>query len=158
LIVKVKFNGNEAEFSGGVDEVTRLFLRFLMKHYPALKVVSSLVLTVDLEELLDNLKGVLAISDGEVTILTSKENLSDRENVLLLLLKRYIESKLGFEEDDCLTVKEIVTQSGESKKTISGRLSELVSDGMVKRVERGKYKVTIPGIKYFVENVLPELR
>jgi len=158
LVVKVKFNGNEAEFSGGVDDVTRLFLKFLTKHYPALKVVSNLVLTVDLEELLDSLKGVLAISEGEVIVLTPKEELSDRENILLLLLKRYVENKLGFKEDSCLTVKEIVAQSGESKKTISGRLSELVSGGMVKRVERGKYRVTAPGIRYFVENVLPELR
>jgi len=158
LTVKIKFDGNEAEFSGNVDQVSRFFLKFMMEYYPTFRMVSRLKLTVDLEDLLRKLEGVLAISDDEIVILTPKEEMSDREHILLILLKRYLGNMLGLKDRDYLTVQEIVTQSGEPKNTVSGRLSELVSEGMVKRVERGKYKVTSLGIKHLVENVIPELK
>ncbi|MEM2876037.1 MAG: helix-turn-helix domain-containing protein [Candidatus Bathyarchaeia archaeon] len=158
LSVRIKFDGNEVEFSGDVDQVTRFFLKFLIDHYPSIKIISELKLTIDIEDLLRNLKGILAISDDEVLILPPRGEMSDKEHILLILLKRYLESKLSLEDEDQLTMKEIVSQSGESKNTVSGRLSELVSEGMVKRVERGKYRVTPLGIKYLIDNVVPDLR
>ncbi len=154
---KVNFNGEEVEFSGDVEEVTSLLLQFLTKYYPSLSIISDLVLTIDLESLLKSVKGVLAISEGEIVILVPKEELSDREHVLLILLKAYLENKLGLRERVDVSIGEVASISGEPKSTISGRLSELVNEGLVKRVERGKYKITPLGVKELTEKIIPEV-
>jgi len=52
---------------------------------------------------------------------------------------------------------DLMDRTGKSGGTIAGRLSELRNTLCVERVGRGEYRVTVYGLKVFMEQVLPKL-
>jgi len=158
LAVKIKFDGKELEFSGYAEEAIKFMWSFLSEHYPVYETIKKLTLTVNSEELLRELENIVAITPEEIVILIPKERLSDKEYVLLLLLKTYLEYQMSIGDDYSLSLGEISDDIGEPGGTVSGRLSELVSDGWVRRVARGRYEITLLGIKRLRETLIPDLQ
>ncbi len=156
--VFVRYRGMEVKLSGGPEEVVRAFLEFMEKIVPGLELVSGLVLTVDLERLLKELQGVVAITDEGVILTCPREGIGEREAILLHLVKANVGFLLSKLKGDSLSIADILTLTGGKPSTTAARLSELVDLGWVERVGRGEYRITTFGIKSFQDTVLPKLK
>jgi len=155
LEVSVKYKGVEAKFSGKPDDVIRSFFGFMNEVLPAYELVSALTLTVNLEELLKGIRGLIAFTPEGPVITVPKERLGGERNVVILnLIKAYIGYKNGRLEKDSLSTAEIGGKPG----TVGARLSELTDLGWVERVGRGEYRITTLGVKTFMSDVLPKIK
>ena len=79
LEVLVKYKGMEIKFSGSPDEVLRSFLDFFNKVLPNYSLISNLTLSTDLEQLLRDLEGIVAITPEGIIITVPKEDIVERE-------------------------------------------------------------------------------
>lgn len=156
--VVVTYQGLEVKFSGDIDEVVRFFLEFLNKMLPNYALISRLTLTIDVEKLLREVEGIIAITPEGLTVTFSQELLGEREAILLHLVKTYIGYQLGKLDKDFMTISDIISTTRGKPSSSAGRLSELVQMNWVERVGRGEYRVTTYGIKSFSEEVLPKIR
>ena len=155
--VYIKFKGIEQVFAGKPEEVWRLVNRFFAKVFPSLKLLEKIRLTVDLEKLIDDSKGIIEISEDGSHVMIPRKKLTDKEFLILNLLGMYIGFKLGISERDYLTREELREKLGKSSKIISTRLSELCRDGLAAKDEE-KYRITNFGVKILQKEILPKIR
>jgi len=154
----VRYKDMELRFKGKPDDVTRSFLRFIQKILPTYDLASKLALTIDLEDLLKSLEGIIAFTPEGPVVMVPKERLGgERDAILLHLVKAYVGYRTGRLEEDSLSTSEIASLTGGKTSTIGARLSELVSAGQVERVGRGEYRMTTLGIRNFIDEVLPKI-
>lgn len=159
LELVVKYRDVEARFVGKPDEVIRAFFRFMSNILPAYDLASELTLTVDLEELLRGVKGLIAFTPEGPIVAVPRERLGgDRNAIILNLVKAYIGHKVGRLEKDSLSMAEIMASIGGKSGTVAARLSELTNMGLVERVGRGEYRVTTFGVKFLLNEALPKIR
>ena len=157
VTVHIKYQDTEQTFTGDVNQVWTCINRFFSEMIPALQTVKSALLTVDLENLIEDCKNIIAVApEGPVT-LVSKQTLTDSETLLLNLLATYIGNKLG-QSKSFLTKEELQAGLGKNAKITSTRLSELIREGLATKTEEGNYQITTLGIKRFQEEALPEIR
>ena len=157
VTVHIKYRDTEQTFTGDVDQVWVSVNRFFSEMIPALQIVRKALLTVDLENLIEDCKNIIAVApEGPVT-LVSKQKLTDSETLLLNLLATYIGNKLG-QSKPFLTKEELQAGLGKNAKITSTRLSELIREGYVTKTEEGNYNITTLGIKCFQEEALPEIK
>lgn len=159
LELTVKYKDVEAKFTGKPDEVIKAFSKFISEALPTYDLASQLILTVDLEDLIRNMKGLIAFTPEGPVITISKEKLGGDRNVIMLnLIKAYIGYRTGRLDKDTLSMAEIMASTGRKSGTVAARLSELTSMDLAKRVGRGEYKITTLGIKFFLDEILPRIR
>lgn len=156
--VLVRYQDMEIRLTGSVDDVIRAFLQFMSKVIPNYELASGLTLTVDLEGLLRGLEGVIALTPEGIIITIPKERLSERDLILLHLVKASIGHQLGRLERDSVSISSILSLTGGKPSTTAARLSELVDLDWVERVGRGEYRVTTYGVAQFQEQVLPKIK
>jgi len=152
----VNYKGMEIKFSGSPDEVLRSFLDFFNKVLPSYSLISNLTLSTDLEQLLRDLEGIIAITPEGIIITIPKEDVVEREALLFHLVRVFIGYKLGNYDKDSISISDLLTVSGGKPSSIAARLSEMVNLNWVERVGRGQYRITTFGIKSFQETVLPK--
>jgi DNA-binding transcriptional ArsR family regulator len=157
LQILVKWNEKEIEFTGSREEVCSAFLNFLYEELPALEAVSKVLLTVDMNQVLKSLNGLLLIAKEGIMFLPHVKPKS-RDAVILCLVGHYAGFKMGLLDKDTLHFSEIEKITGEKRGTISGRLSELTRERVVESPEKGEYRITSLGIKYFVDQVANTLK
>lgn len=143
------------DIEGNANEVIDCILKFLSKVYPAYTIVSNLILSLDLVELMTNLKGNIALSDEGPVIL--KPELPTDISIMLCLIGTYISNRIGKADIETLDVASISKLVGKATKTVRNELPNLTRKGWVDRVGRGEYKVTTVGVFYFKDKILPEL-
>jgi len=154
----VRYKDVELKFKGKPDDVIRSFLRFIQEILPTYDLASKLTLTVDLEDLLKNVEGIIAFTPEGPVVTVPKERLrGEKDAILLHLVKTYIGYKTGRLGKNSLATSEITSLTGGKSSTIAARLSELVSSGWVERIGRGEYKITTLGIRNFIDEVLPKI-
>ena len=159
LEIFAKYRDLEIRFKGKPDEVIRSLLRLIQQILPTYDLASKLVLTVDLEDLLENVKGIIAFTPEGPVVTIPKEKISgERDAILLHLIKTYIGYKTGKLEKDTLATSEITSLTGGKSSSVGARLSELVSSGWIERVGRGEYRITTLGVKNFIDEVLPKIK
>jgi hypothetical protein len=162
LKIYVEFGEVKLEFEGTPEAVIKTLLEFLQKHYPAYELVNKLTLTVEIEELIRKLEGILAFTPEGPVVLINRDRLerglSIREMILLHLVKAYVGFQLGKLEKDSLSVDELLKATGGKVGAVAGRLSEMASEDLIQRIGRAEYRVTTYGVKHFVEAVIPKLR
>jgi len=159
LEVVAKYRDLEIKFKGKPDEVIRSLLRFIQQTLPTYDLASKLTLTVDLEDLLDSVKGIIAFTpEGPVVTIPKEKIGGERDAILLHLIKTYIGYKTGRLEKDTLATSEIASLTGGKSSSVGARLSELVSSGWTERVGRGEYRITTLGVKNFIDEVLPKIK
>ena len=159
LEIFAKYRDLEIRFKGKPDEVIRSLLRLIQQILPTYDLASKLVLTVDLEDLLENVKGIIAFTPEGPVVTIPKEKISgERDAILLHLIKTYIGYKTGKLEKDTLATSEITSLTGGKSSSVGARLSELVSSGLIERVGRGEYRITTLGVKNFIDDVLPKIK
>ncbi len=154
----LRYRGMEIKLIGYPNEVTKAFLEFMSKMLPAYEIANRLVMSVDLDKLVSDLEGIVALTPEGIIVTTPRDSLGERETILLYLLKTNLGHQLGKLEEDSLSLADILTETGGKPSTIAARLSELVNQGWVDRVGRGKYRITTFGVRSFQETVLPKLR
>lgn len=153
-----KYGEMEVRFTGSPEEVIRGLLGFLSQIVPAFELVSGLTLTMDLEDLLRRVKGVIAFAEEGPVVLVPRERLSERDALVLQLVKAYVSYRVGKTDRDSLSMAELLTLTGTKPGTAAARLSEVVSLGHIERIGRGEYRITTLGVKSFIEEVLPRLK
>lgn len=158
LELHARYKDIEFRFRGKPDDVVKSFLRFIHEVLPAFDLASRLVLSVDLEDLIRNMEGIIAFTPEGPVVTVSKERLGgERDAILVHLVKVYIGYRTGKLGKETLATNEIASLTGGKSSTVGARLSELVSSGWVERVGRGEYRITTLGIKNFVDEVLPKI-
>ncbi len=159
LEVVMKYKDIETKFTGKPDQVIRTMLNYVRQVLPGYEIVSGLTLTVDLEDLLKNVKGLIAFTPEGIVVTVSKDKLGgERDAVLVHLVKSYVGYRTGRTEKDSLTMAEMLTLTGGKSGTVGARLSELTSLGWVERVGRGEYRITTLGAKAFLDEIAPKLK
>ena len=157
VTVNIKYQDTEQTFTGDANHVWKNINRFFSEMIPALQAVKKALLTVDLENLIDDFKNVIAVAPEGPVLLVSKQKLTDSETLTLHLLAAYIGNKFELSKD-VLSKEELQTGLGKSSKITSTRLGELIREGLATKSEEGNYKITTLGIKRFQEESLPEIR
>ena len=157
VTVHIKYQETEQTFTGDANQVWISINRFFTEMLPALQTVKKALLTVDLENLIDDCKNVIAVAPEGPVLLVSKQKLTGSETLALHFLAAYIGNKLG-QTKDVLTKEELQAGLGKSAKITSTRVGELIREGLATKTEEGNYKITTLGIKRFQEEALPEIR
>lgn len=155
--VTVRYADMEVRFAGSAASVTRGFLDFMNKILPSYALLARLTLSVDLEKLLTDLEGVLAITPEGVIVTVPTDRLGERDALLLFLVKAKVAYQLGKGEKDHLTIAQLMTLTKGKPSSTAARLSELVNLGWVDRVGRGLYRITTYGTVQFVDTLLPKI-
>lgn len=159
LEVVIKYKDVETKFIGKPDNVINALLKYVSQVLPGYELISGLTLTVDMEDLLKNIKGFIAFTPEGIVVTIPRDKLGgERDIILVHLVKSYVGYKTGRMEKDSLTMGEILTLSGGKSGTVGARLSELTSLGWVERVGRGEYRITTLGVKAFMDEIVPKLK
>ncbi len=156
VTVHIKYLETEQTFTGDVNHVWVSVNRFFSEMIPALQIVKKALLTVDLENLIEDCKNIIAVAPEGPVILVSRQKLTASETLTLHLLATYIGNKLGLSKI-FLTKEELQAALGKNAKITSTRLGELCREGLATKTDEGNYRITTLGIKRFQE-VLPEIR
>lgn len=155
--VHVKFRDLEQTFEGNPNHVWFLVSKFFSETMPSFEIISNVMLTVDLQQLIEDCKGIVAITPDGIAVLVPKEKLTDNEALMLHLLAGYIAEKSGLTETGALSKEALQSSLGKSTKIISTRLGELTRKGHVIKID-GDYKISTMGIKALQNELLPKLR
>ena len=157
VTVQIKYQETEQTFMGDANQVWRSINKFFTEMIPTFQTLKKALLTVDLENLIDDCKNVIALAPEGPVLLVSKQKLTDGETLMLHLLATYIGNKLG-QSKDFLSKEEMQGRLGKSAKITSTRLGELIREGLAIKTEEGNYRITTLGIKRFQKEALPEIR
>lgn len=157
LQVYVKYDQFEQDFEGPVDTVLRALIAFLDKAYPGLEILSQVRLTVDLQELVEEMKDVIAIAPSGPVVL-SKKRLTVKELIGLNLIGAFVGFKLNLAGKASLSLDKLVTLTGKTKGSVSGALTPMVNDRLVEKPEKGEYEISLQGVKHFIDEVFPKLK
>ncbi len=158
LYARIEYGKLKAEFKGDFDSVSREIMKFLFEISPAISILSKIKLEVKLEQLVNELQGILKVSKEGILLLAPRERLSGPELICLYLVGAYVGYKLGVLEKDSMSVDELSQLTGIKKSVVSVRLSELKTSRIVALTDVGERKITPIGIEYFRNSVLPKLR
>jgi len=156
--VTIRYRDVEKTIKGTPEDVFRGVFQFLSETIPALAVVSKITLTVNFAGFLRDAAGVFAVTPEGVVILTPLEALTDRELVLLYLVRAKVGFETGRSEKETLLASDLISFTGKGSGTVAGRLSELSGEGLVERTGKGEYRVTTFGLHRFRQDVLPKLK
>lgn len=157
VTVHIKYQETKQTFIGKTDEVWRSINKFFTEMIPALKTIKKVVLTVDLENLIEEVKNVIALTPEGPVLLVSKQKLTDSETLSLHLIAAFIGNKLG-QSKDAQSKQELQIGLGKTAKITSTRLGELIRERLAIKTKEGNYKITTLGIKRFQEEILPEIK
>jgi hypothetical protein len=156
--VKIKYKDVEKTISGNAEQVIRELLSFFSKIIPQIELLSQIALTVDINEFLSACKGIFAVTPEGTVITARTDNLTEKENIMLHLVK----AKFGFitktHEKDSIVIGDLISATKSSAGTVAGRLSEMCSEGLVERVGKGEYRITTYGLDFFIRNVVSKIK
>jgi hypothetical protein len=159
LELTVRYKGLEKKVVGNPAEVSREFFAFLAREFPSLTILTRVSIGTDLISLLEDCEGVIALApEGVVLLATDLSSLTDKELVLLHLLKAKIANLTGKSEKDSLKSSDLMTLTGKSAGTLAGRISELCSEGLAERAGKAEYRITTLGTHRFRREVLPKIK
>lgn len=156
--VTVRYKGLEKTVRGDPNAVMSELMAFFAGLMPALEVVSKITLSVDMEGLLRDCEGVVALTPEGLVVTAPVDFLPDRELILFHLALARIANSLGKAEGAALTSGDLANRIKRSPGTIAGRVSELCSEGLVERVGKGEYRATTYGLDHFRRAILPKVK
>ena len=158
ITVHIKYKDVEQTFIGNVNDVWVGVNKFFSQMIPSFDVARKILLTADLQKLIEDFKDVIAIASEGPELLISKRKLTDSEIIQLYLLAAYMGHKLGHLSRDSMSKEELQTRLGKSSKITSTRLGELCREGMAIKTEEGSYKIATIGIKRLQEEALSKIQ
>lgn len=147
----IRYGQLEQTFDGDVNDVWVGVNKFFSEMVPAFDLARKVTLTIDLSRLIEDFKGIIAVTPEDPQLLISRRELTDSETLLLNLLAAYVGYRLGKFDREWLTREELQAKLGKNMKITSTRLGELIREGMALRTEEGNYKITTLGVKRLQE-------
>ena len=157
ITVHIKYLETEQTFTGHPNQVWLFVNKFFSDMIPALQVVKSIFLTVDLNNLIKDCNKLIAVTPEGPVLLVSRKKLTDNETLKFHLVANFIANSLGYSKN-YLTKVELQTLLGKNSKITSTRLGELIREGFVKKTEDNHFMITTIGIKRFQKETIPEIR
>ena len=157
VTVQIKYQETKQTFTGDPDQVWKSINKFFTEMIPTLQTIKKVLLTVDLENLIEDVKNLIALTPEGPVLLVSKQKLTDSETLSLHLIAAFIGNKLG-QSKDAQSKEDLQTGIGKSAKITSTRLGELIRERLATKTEEGNYRITTLGIKRFQEETLPEIK
>lgn len=152
VVIEVGELKGEAE--GSPEDVLRFVSSFVGQHLPAYGLARRLSAAPDVYEVLETLQEYLGYSESEgVFLKPSARALPDSQLILLYITKIRIENLLGLSEKSSVSTSKMSEELGLKTRSLTARLAELAGQGLVRRVERGEYQVTTPGILTLLERI-----
>ena len=158
LNVSIRYGSIEKKIEGPPEEVGKAVVSFLTSVVPQLELASRLVLSVDLSRIAKACEGIVAITPEGVVVTVPVGSLSDRELLLLHLVKEKIAEMTGKSKNDTVQAASLITATKRSGGTVAGRLSELCAESLAERKGKGEYRITTLGLHIFEDQVLSKLR
>ncbi len=158
ITVHIKYRDVEQTFTGNVNDVWVGVNRFFSQTVPCFNIARKVVLTLDLEKLVEDFKGIITITPEGPDLLIPKEKITDSETLSLYLLAAYLGYRLGHLSEDTLPREDLQTKLGKNPKITSTRLGELCHDGLATKTEDGEYRITAVGVKRLQDEALPKIR
>jgi hypothetical protein len=156
--VHVKYGDLEETFSGDINQVWISINRFFTDTIPAFNIGRKVLLTVNLEELIENCKNIIAVAPEGSVLSVSKDELTDRETIMLNLLASYVGHRLAVLNVDSMSKWELQNRLGKNMKITSTRLGELCREGLVEKTEKDDYKITTFGVTTVQKEILPKIK
>lgn len=157
VTVHIEYQETKQTFTGDPDQVWKSINKFFTEVIPTFQTIKNVLLTIDLENLIEDIKNFIALTPEGPVLLVSKQKLTDSETLSLHLIAAFIGNKLG-QSKVALSKEELQTGLGKSAKITSTRLGELMRQRLAIKTEEGNYRITTLGIKRFQEETLPEIR
>ena len=158
VTVHIKYGPHEYTYTGPVKEVWRAVNKFFGELIPIFKLVRKATLTLDVAELVEELEGLISVSEDRLVLLADRRALSDKDILMLALVGAYVGYRLGVLPKETLSSAELRKLLEKNAKITSTRLSELKREGWVERTGSGEYRATPLGITKFRETRLPRIR
>lgn len=158
LTVHVRYGEVEKTFSGNVNDVWVAVNKFFSEFIPAFEISRTLVLSVDLQKLVEDCRGLIGFADNAPHLLVSKDKLTDNETLALHLLAVHLGYRLGMLKTDVLTREELQTKLGKSPKITSTRLGELVKGEIAEKTSEGGYRITGFGVAQMQREWIPKIK
>ena len=143
----------EQTFTGEANDVWVSVNRFFGEMIPTFDIARKVTLTVDLAELIEDFKDVIAIAPEGPELLIPKDKLTDSETLQFHLLAAYVSFRLGDRLTDAMTKKELQAKLGKSMKITATRLGELVKQGIVTKTGEGAFRIATIGVKKLQEDL-----
>lgn len=153
VTVHIRYGSMEQTFSGSVNDVWVDVNRFFGEMIPVFDLARKVALTVDLPQLIEDAKDVIAIAPEGPELLVPKDKLTDSETLRLHLLGALLAQRLGKRPSDTMTKEELQVKLGKSMKITTTRLGELVKDGSVVKAEDGNFRISTIGVKRLHEEL-----
>jgi hypothetical protein len=147
----------ENTFVGDANDVWFSFNKFFNENVPGLEILNKIMLTIDVQRLIEDCKDIVAITPEGIAVLVPKELLTDNEALMLHLLARYVGQKTGVSETASLSKEALQDGLGKTAKIVSTRLGELCRKGYVVKMN-GDYKISTIGVKTLQDELLPRLK
>jgi hypothetical protein len=153
VTVTVKYQGVEQTFTGDANDVWVSVNKFFGELIPTFDLARKVTLTIDLAQLIEDFKDVIAIASEGPELLIPKDKLTDSEVLQFYLLAAYIACRLGKRSTEAMVKEELQVKLGKSMKITATRLGELVKQGTVVKTEDGTFKIATIGIKKLQEEL-----
>lgn len=157
ISVNIKFKDVEQKFEGNANDVWYLINKFFSETIPTLKIVQKLLVTIDLQKLIEDCEDIVAITPEGTAILVAKELLTDNEAIMLHLLACYVGHRIGVLKTDFISKGSLQASLGKNAKIVSTRLGELCRKGYVIKMN-GTYKISTMGVKTLQSGLLRKLK
>jgi len=156
LRVQIEHGDLKHTIEGEPEQVLKAINQYISEIYPAYDVASRLVYNPDYLSLLEETSTFVNLTlEGQPILLRS--DLSTDEAAGAILLAMQIAFKLGKRTSDEARVEEIARVIGKAQKTVQNTLTEMSKAGIVERVGKGSYRLTLAGTRE-VQETLKTLR
>jgi hypothetical protein len=156
--VQIKYGKTEAHFSADPQEAWLLVNKFFKDSVPSIEIAEKLWLSIDIQQLAEDLSGIVAFSCDGASLLVPKNKLTDNETLSVWLAAYFLGHQLGIVDGDALSKDELQFKLGKSGKITSTRLGELSKNGVVIKTVDEKFRITTFGIVQTQKEVIPRIK
>ena len=157
LTVKIQYDGFSEDLSGEFDDVARQAMKFLYDIAPKLSILDKLKLTVEDDELIEELGLVMKIAPEGPVFLKDFKGIKTSDAIISYLVGASLGFRLGILPKPALSIDQLSIYTGAGKEVVRARLSELNRSLMVETVDLGEKRITTSGLLRFKDHILPKL-
>ena len=158
ITIQIKYKEVEHQFSAEPQEAWLLLNKFFKDMIPSFEIAQRLWLSIDLEKLANDLKGIVAFSDNGPSLLAPKNKLTDNEALLVWLVAHFLGHKLGLVQSDSVSKDELELKLGKSGKITSTRLGEVVKNDFAVKIADEKFRITTFGVLQLQKEIIPRIK
>jgi len=158
ITILIKYKKLDLQINAEPQEAWLLLNKFFIDMIPSFEIAQKLWINNDLEQLVKDLKGIVAFSDEGASLLAPKNKLTDNEALLVWLVAYFLGHKLGLVQSDSVSKDELEVRLGKSGKITSTRLGELVKNDFAVKIADEKFRITAFVILQVQKEVIPRIK